>query len=120
LSKKDRERAAAGEVHRDGQMVKMEPCPVEGCAHFVDPQSDIGLCTECDRIGRVVNYGTTQILLKLGLIRRRGDPPKQRGSQEPKGPVILIPRPGMSRAAIIEAAKSTGVNPEQMEKGGRS
>ena len=118
MSKKDRESAAAtGEIHRDGKVVKMVPCPIKGCAHFVDPESELGLCSECDRIGRVVNYGTTQILLKLRLIRKRGDPPKQ---QEPKGPVILVPRPGMGRAAVIEAAKKTGVNPEQIEKGGRS
>ena len=101
MSKEDKARAERGEVHRDGTTVKMDPCPVEGCSHFVDPKSELDLCTECDRIGRVVNYGTTRILLQLGIIRKRGDPPKQK---LPGGAVLLVPKAGLEKAAIEEAA----------------
>jgi len=116
MAKKGKYRApATGAIHQSEVLLKT--CPVQGCVHLIDPKSDLGLCTKCDRIGRVVNYGTTQILLKLGLIRQREAPPEE---PAPKGSVLLIPKPGMGRAAILAAAKSTGVNPDRMQKGGRS
>ena len=123
MSKKDRERAAAtGEIHRDGKAVKMNSCPIKGCAHFVDPKSELGLCSECDRIGRVVKHGVIQTLLEFGILKRGPAPGKPQGpvKDKPQGPILLIPRPGMGRAAILKAAESAGVNLEQIEKGGRS
>ena len=123
MSKKDRERAAAtGEIHKDGKMVKMNSCPIEGCVHFIDPKSELGLCSECDRIGRVVKHGVIQTLLEFGILNRRSAPGKPKGpvKDKPQGPILLIPRPGMGRAAILKAAESAGVNPERMEKRGRS
>ena len=116
MSKKDQERAAkSGEVHRDGKTVKMEPCPIEGCAHFIDDKSDLGLCTECDRIGRVVKYGVVQALLHYGILKK-GPAPEKQG----QGPVILIPKPGQERAAIIDAAAKAGMDHQRIEGGGRS
>lgn len=118
MSKKDQARAAeTGELHRDGKTVKMDACPIEDCAHFVDPKSELGLCTECDRIGRVVRHGVIQTLLEYGILKRGPAPGKKKKAQ---GPVILIPKPGQERAAILDAAEKAGMSPERIEKGGRS
>jgi len=99
-SRAERRRAGKSVMHRSGKTVHLDKCPVDKCPHFIDPKSDLGLCTECDRIGRVVNYGTTQILLQLGIIRKKGDPPKA-----PQSPVLLVPKPGQEKAAIEEAKR---------------
>lgn len=116
MSKADREKAAKGERHRNGQTVKMDPCPVEGCNHFVDPNSELKLCTECDRIGRVVKHGVIELLLELGILKRGPAPGKR---QVPGGAVLLVPKPGLERAAIAKAAAEAGVDTEQLKREGR-
>lgn len=107
-----------GPVHENGSPAAMPRCPVEGCNKFVHADSDLGLCSECDRIGRVVNYGVTQVLLQLGIIRRAGDPPPEK---KPQGPFILVPKPGLEKAAIEEAAAAEAAvkRREELAKGGK-
>ena len=43
-SKKDKERAARGEVFRDGKIVKLAPCPFPGCSGMAEPGGGFGSC----------------------------------------------------------------------------
>lgn len=102
MNRAERRRAKVKEpVHQDGSPAAMPRCPVAGCNNFVHADSELGLCSECDRIGRVVNYGVTQILLQLGVIRKKDEPLPEK---KPSGPFILVPKPGLEKAAIEEAA----------------
>lgn len=94
----------------------MDACPIQGCSHFVDPKSELGLCTECDRIGRVVKHGVIQTLLEYGILKRGPAPDKK----APAGTTILVPKPGHERAAIAEEARRAGLDEQQLAKGGRS
>lgn len=47
MSKKDRERAAAGNVFRDGNVLKLVKCPVPGCSsHVITGHGAHGLCSK--------------------------------------------------------------------------
>lgn len=82
MSKADRERAARGELHRDGKTVKMKPCPFPGCNGFCHPDSPYGACESHSEL-------ISDVLFILDHTKLNTTP-----AQAPSGPGGLV-LPGM-------------------------
>lgn len=94
MSKKDRERAEKDStIFRNGQLVKKEKCAFPPCSHHAWPKSKLGLCQTCDYVINLVAWFDKQM---------------EAQEKAPRGPVLLVPKPGMSASAIAEEIKRKG------------
>lgn len=92
MSKKDQERAARGELHRDGKVVKMAPCPFPACPNFCVPGQEIAACER--HTGFIAD-----VMFILDHTRLRGDassPAERRAAAQKaaKNPASKLVLPG--------------------------
>ena len=89
--KEDRERASQGNVFRDGQI--RSKCCVPQCDELAEPDSPFEACLFCTKVIYIFAHAI----------------PRLKTVQKQPENVLLVPKPGMEKAAIEEARKAGGL-----------
>jgi len=100
MGKKDRERLARGELHRDGKVVKVAPCPFPKCGQLVDPGSSYKVCRRHSEL-------IADVMFILDRTRLPGQTKSaveaRRDAARAKAPHLILPGEPAFNAIVKEA-----------------
>ena len=100
MGKKDERRIVRGEVHRDGRVVKVAPCPFPRCDQLQEPGSPFKACRRHTALVADVLYIIDHAILP-GQTKSAAE--LRRAAVKAKAPHIILPGEPAFNATVKEA-----------------